>query len=62
MSTIVQKEPMIASIYTSPEFTNLPWYKRFIRNLNRITPTASIQPLSNHLADVWEQWNKAQAR
>ncbi|KAJ9127590.1 hypothetical protein QFC24_001000 [Naganishia onofrii] len=61
MSTIVQKEPMIASIYTSPEFTNLPWYKRFIRNLNRITPTASIQPLSNHLADVWEQWNKAQA-
>ncbi|KAJ9119646.1 hypothetical protein QFC22_003356 [Naganishia vaughanmartiniae] len=61
MSSIVEKEPIIASIYSSPEFTSLPWYKRFIKNLNRITPTASIQPLSNHLAEVWEQWNKAQA-
>jgi hypothetical protein len=62
MSDIVQKEPIIINLFASPEFAALPWYKRFWINLRRTRPTVSMQPLSDHLAEVWEKWNKAQAR
>ncbi|KAJ9101536.1 hypothetical protein QFC20_005229 [Naganishia adeliensis] len=61
MSEIVQKEPIIINLFASPEFAALPWYKRFWINLRRTRPAVSMQPLSDHLADIWEKWNKAQA-
>jgi hypothetical protein len=62
MSEIVQKEPIIINLFASPEFAALPWYKRFWTNLRRTRPAVSMQPLSDHLAEIWEKWNKAQAR
>jgi hypothetical protein len=62
MSEIVKREPIIVNSIASSKYKALPWYQRFWSALQRTRPTVSMQPLSDHLAEIWEKWNKAQAR
>ncbi|GHJ86709.1 hypothetical protein NliqN6_3111 [Naganishia liquefaciens] len=61
MSEIVKREPIIVNSIASSKYKALPWYQRFWSALQRTRPTVSMQPLSDHLAEIWEKWNKAQA-